>query len=90
MLGEVAAPVDLSYISDTSVVLRFFEAEGRVRRAIAVQKRRVGPHEHSIRELRITGRGIEIGEPLRAFEGILSGRPRYLGSRGELIHREDE
>jgi circadian clock protein KaiC len=70
--GALNAPMDISYLADTVVVLRYFEAAGEVRRAISVVKRRSGPHERTIRELRI-GPGITVGEPLTEFEGVLAG-----------------
>ena len=75
MVGKMDAPVDVTYLADTVLLLRFFEAEGRVRKAISVLKRRVGKHEDSIRELQISTRGVEIGEPLTHFRGILTGVP---------------
>lgn len=77
--GRLASPVDLSYIADTVLLFRHFEYGGEVRKALAVGKRRSGPHENTIRELRITGSGLQVGEPLREFEGVLSGEPRYVG-----------
>ena len=90
IIGELSAPVDLSYISDTTILMRFFEARGRVRRALAVQKRRYGPHEKTIRELDISSRGIEIGEPIEAFQGVLSGHLQYVGAGGGLLGRKPE
>jgi circadian clock protein KaiC len=69
------APVDVSYLADTVLVLRYFEAGGEVRRALAVVKRRSGPHEHTIHELRI-GPGITVGSSLKEFEGVLAGLAR--------------
>lgn len=81
-------PADISYLADTLLFLRFFEARGRVRRAISVLKKRYGDHERSIRELAIDARGIRVGEPLREFEGILTGNPRYIGPHEPLLERE--
>jgi len=75
MVGKMNAPVDVTYLADTVLLLRFFEAAGRVRKALSVLKRRVGKHEDSIRELQISSRGIEIGEPLTHFRGVLTGVP---------------
>ena len=75
MVGRMESPVDVSYLADTVLLLRFFEDRGRVRKALSVLKRRVGPHEDTIRELQITGRGVEIGDPLTAFQGVLTGVP---------------
>jgi circadian clock protein KaiC len=71
-------PVDASYLADTVLLLRYFEAYGEVRVAMAVIKKRTGRHERTLRELRL-GPGLQVGEPLREFQGILRGSPRYLG-----------
>jgi circadian clock protein KaiC len=72
------SPVDASYLADSVILLRFFENEGRVKKAISVLKKRSGPHEESIRELRLDKDGIHLSEPLIQFQGILTGIPRYL------------
>jgi circadian clock protein KaiC len=79
LVGVVESPIDLSYLSDAVLLLRFFEAQGRVRKAISVLKKRVGTHEDTIRELRLTAQGLQVGEPLTDFQGIMSGIPTYLG-----------
>lgn len=76
--GEVEAPVNVSYISDTVLLLRYFETAGEVRQAISVVKKRTGRHERSIRELTLGPDGIQVGDPILNFEGVLSGRPRWL------------
>ena len=75
--GDMKTPIDISFLADTVILLRFFEAEGRVRRAISVVKKRTGSHEDTIRELTISGRGLELGPPLKQFHGILRGVPIY-------------
>ncbi|HKC25288.1 MAG TPA: ATPase domain-containing protein [Thermoanaerobaculia bacterium] len=72
-------PVDISYLADTVVLLRYFETAGAVHKAISIAKKRSGPHESTIREYGMTSRGIEIGEPLRDFQGIMTGVPIYGG-----------
>ena len=72
------APVDASYLADSVVLLRYFEAAGRLRRAISVVKKRSGPHEATLRELRLGAAGIWVGEPLADFHGVLTGTPTYL------------
>jgi circadian clock protein KaiC len=84
MGGNVASPVDASYLADSVVLLRFFEHRGRVRRAISVMKKRSGGHEDTIRELQISSRGLQVGEPLEQFRGILSGIPTYVGESSRL------
>jgi circadian clock protein KaiC len=76
---------ELTYLADLVIYLRYFEAHGRVRKAISVIKNRLSEHETSIREFEITSEGLKIGEPLREFEGILTGIPKYLGSATKLL-----
>lgn len=85
ILGEaVQAPVDISYMADVAVVLRYFEAAGTVRRAISVLKRRCGPHEVTIREMGIAKGGARVGKVLEDFSGVLSGLPNYIGEVSQL------
>jgi circadian clock protein KaiC len=76
----VSGPVDVSYLADTVILVRYFEAKGAVRKAVSVMKKRTGGHEKTIREYDITGSGIRIGEPLHEFQGVLAGVPAYTGS----------
>ena len=78
-------PFELTYLADLVIYLRYFEAVGKVRKAISVIKNRLAAHETSIREFEITSQGIAIGAPLGQFEGILSGTPKFLGHRQELL-----
>jgi circadian clock protein KaiC len=71
----MSSPVDASYLADAVILLRYFEAHGEVRQAISVVKKRGGAHERTIREFRMAGGRIEVGEPLRNFRGILTGVP---------------
>lgn len=80
IIGEVRADVDLSYLSDTILMFRYFEARGEMLKAVSVAKSRTTAHEGSIREFRLTSGGIEIGDPLKDFEGVLTGLPTYRGS----------
>jgi circadian clock protein KaiC len=77
--------IDVTYLADNVVMLRYFEALGRVRRAISVMKKRTGAHEDTIREFRISERGIVLGEPLREFQGVLKGVPTYVGKSAPLM-----
>jgi circadian clock protein KaiC len=77
MVGSMVAPIDVSYLADTVVLLRFFEAQGRVRKAVSALKKRSGHHEDSIREYLITSDGLAVGPPLRDFRGVLTGVPDY-------------
>ncbi len=80
------APVDLSYLSDTVVSLRYFEAHGEVKQAIAMFKKRSGHHERTIREFKLTpGKGIAVGEPLREFQGVLTGVPVFRGREKQIM-----
>jgi len=87
LVGDMKAPVDVTYLADTVILLRYFEAIGRVRRAISVIKKRTGPHEDTIREYYIDGRGITLGEPLVNFHGVLRGVPTMVGD-GQASIRE--
>ena len=80
LIGEVKSDVDLSYLSDSTVLLRFFETNGRLRRAITVIKSRAAEHAQTIHELQLTRDGIRIGNPLEGFEGVLTGLPSYRGT----------
>jgi circadian clock protein KaiC len=77
--------IDVTYLADTVIMLRYFEAMGRVRRAISVIKKRTGSHEGTIREYRIDGRGIEVGPALEEFHGVLRGVPTYVGGGTPLM-----
>jgi circadian clock protein KaiC len=83
--GDMNSPVDVTYLADTVVLLRYFEAIGQVRRAISVIKKRTGMHETTIREYAISERGLSIGEPLESFQGVLRGVPSFVGGRIPLI-----
>lgn len=77
--------LNVSYIADIVILMRFFEANGRIRKAISVVKNRTGWHEDTIRELRIDAQGIQIGKPLSDFRGVLTGTPHYAGSSEPLL-----
>ena len=79
LIGPMGTPVDVSYLADSVVVFRFFEALGEVKKAISVIKKRSGPHENTVRELQMTQKGIALGEPLKEFQGVLTGVPRVVG-----------
>lgn len=89
LVGEVRRDVDLSYLSDSTVLLRFFEADGKLRRAITVVKSRTASHALTIHELRLHSGGIEIGAPLQGFEGILTGLPTYRGETRLMTAGDD-
>jgi circadian clock protein KaiC len=85
LVGDMKAPVDITYLADTVILLRYFEALGEVRRAVSVIKKRTGHHEHTIREFRIGGKGLELGAPLEAFQGVLRGVPSFVGAPAPLL-----
>jgi len=85
MIGDMKQTVDVTYLADTVIMLRYFEALGRVRRAISVIKKRTGSHEDTIREFKIDARGISVGPPLEEFQGVLRGSPTYVGKRDPLM-----
>jgi len=90
LVGDMKSPVDITYLADSVLLLRYFEAVGRVRRAISVIKKRTGRHEDTIREYRIGSTGLAIGEPLEDFQGVLRGVPTYTGSGQPLLGKEGD
>jgi circadian clock protein KaiC len=88
LVGDIRSDVDLSYLADTVLLLRFFEAHGEVRKAVSVVKTRTTDHERTIREFRVDAEGLSVGAPLRDFQGILSGAPTYKGEFAPLMHPE--
>jgi circadian clock protein KaiC len=83
LVGSMGTPVDVSYLADSVLVLRFFEATGSIRKAISVIKKRSGRHENTVRELELTPSGIKVGPPLAGFQGVLSGVPRIVSAPKE-------
>jgi circadian clock protein KaiC len=89
LVGEqMQTPAELSFLADTVILLRYFEAKGEVRKAVSVFKKRAGPHETSIREIVTDRHGIHVGEPLRDFQGVLTGVPTLVGDERLQIERE--
>ncbi|MBA4067048.1 MAG: circadian clock protein KaiC [Isosphaera sp.] len=88
MGDSIRAPVDVSYLADAALLLRYFEAGGAVRRAASVMKRRCGPHEVHIREMTVDPSGVRIGQVLTEFRGVLTGQPDYTGGSAGLSERE--
>jgi circadian clock protein KaiC len=84
MGAQMGTPVDASYLADSIVLFRYFEARGEVRKAISVAKKRGGGHENTIRELTIDGHGIRVGAALSDFQGVLTGVPVYRGKQDQL------
>ena len=90
LIGEMQSPVDITYLADSVILLRYFEANGDVRRAISVIKKRSSFHETTIREFRISNVGLTVGEPLKEFHGILRGVPDYTGAQATLLSGRDK
>ncbi|MHA6768040.1 ATPase domain-containing protein [Sphingobium ummariense] len=90
LVGDMKTPVDVTYLADTVILLRYFEALGQVRRAMSIIKKRTGPHENTIREYVIDTRGITLGAPLTGFHGVLRGVPSLVNEAGvPLLDVED-
>jgi len=87
--GSMSTSVDASYIADSVVMLRYFEARGKVRQAISVFKKRVGMHERTIRLFSMSSKGIAVGEVLTNFHGILTGVPTFDEEQCQFLF-EDE
>ena len=88
LVGDMKSPVDVTYLADTVILLRYFEATGRVRRAMSVVKKRTGAHENTIREYQIGARGVTLGPPLDGFQGVLRGVPVLVGG-SDLLKPDD-
>lgn len=88
LVGDMKSPVDVTYLADTVVLLRYFEAVGRVRRAISVIKKRTSAHEDTIREYKIDSGGLTIGPPLENFQGVLRGVPDFVSHDGPQLKAE--
>ena len=90
LVGPMDTPIDISYLSDAVIMLRYFEHAGVVRRALSVVKKRSGRHEDTIREFRLGASGIQVGPPLTHFTGIFSGTPQYTGDATPLMKDEHD
>lgn len=89
LIGQMQSPLDMSYLTDTVVLLRYFEFRGAVRKAISVIKKRSGAHEETIREFRLGPGGVVVGPPLSEFQGVLTGVPTYTGEPGPLLRKDN-
>jgi circadian clock protein KaiC len=83
LVGSMLTEVDVSYLADTVVLLRYFEAEGSIRQVLSIVKQRVGPHERTLRELSMGKDGVVVGEQLTSFQGVLTGVPNYTMNHNE-------
>jgi circadian clock protein KaiC len=86
LIGPMETPLDISYLSDAVLMLRYFEVGGTVRRALSVIKKRSGRHERTIREFSLGASGITVGPPLTEFSGIFLGTPKYIGDTTPLMN----
>jgi circadian clock protein KaiC len=86
LIGNMGTPVDVSYLADTVMLMRFFEARGAIRKAVSMMKKRSGAHETTIREMTMTSKGIQVGPVLEQFEGVMTGVPRFLGGTFKSDH----
>lgn len=88
LVSQAEAPIDLSYLADTVVNVRFFEAAGAVRQALSVIKKRSGRHEKTIREFQlVSGSGLRVGKPLTEFQGLLGGAPVFQGGSEQMMRQ---
>jgi circadian clock protein KaiC len=90
LVGPMDTPLDISYLSDAVMMLRYFEYDGQVRRALSVVKKRSGRHEHAIREFQLSRHGVKLGPPLKGFSGIFCGTPTYTGEKAPLLEVEGD
>ena len=81
LVGAMQTTVDLTYLADTVIMLRYFEARGEVKQALSVIKKRSGNHERTIREMKVGKNGIEVGPPLTSLQGVLTGTPSFLETK---------
>ena len=89
LMGDMKTPVDVTYLADAVILLRYFEAFGQVRRAISVLKKRSGAHENTIREFGINSKGVRVGQVLEEFQGVLRGVPEYVGARSPMLDEKN-
>lgn len=85
LVGQMQTPIDLTYLADTVILLRFFEQGGRIKKAVSVIKKRIGKHEDTLREFKIDSGGLRVGGPLEAFHGVLTGTPTFQGNADQML-----
>ena len=90
LIGPMSTPIDLSYLADTVILMRYFESGGVIRQAVSLLKKRAGKHERTIREYRIDHGGIQLSEPLTDFQGVLTGVPVFKGDPSKLMNPSDK
>ena len=89
VMGPMQADIDISYLADAIILMRYFEAMGEIRKAISIFKKRSGPHESTIRELQLKPGQIVVGEPLKSFQGVLTGVPHFVGGDSSMLKAPD-
>jgi circadian clock protein KaiC len=85
LLEDMRVPAEVTYLADTVVIMRFFEAAGEVRKAVSVIKKRYGHHEKTIREMKMGAQGLRVGPPLKEFQGVLKGVPTFFGAPQDIM-----
>ncbi len=88
LLGAMVSPIDLTYLADTVILLRYFEQAGGIRKAVSVIKKRIGRHESTIREFQLNSSGLRVGAPLEEFQGVLTGVPTFSGKAQQMLPRQ--
>ena len=87
MGSQMSAPVEITYLADTVVLMRYFEQAGEIKKAVSILKKRVGRHESTIREFQASNKGLQVGETLRDFHGVLTGTPVYKGGSEAMLNK---
>jgi circadian clock protein KaiC len=90
IMGNTQGQIDVSYLADTVLLFRYFEADGAIHQALSVFKKRTGPHERSIRQLTIDAQGVHVGDPLRRFRGIMTGVPQYERGHASRFNSDED
>ena len=85
VMGDLRSSLDVSYLADSVMLLRYFEVDGVVRKAVSLVKTRTTRHERTIREFNLSADGVSIGSPLHGFTGVLAGNPSFAGTRADLL-----
>jgi circadian clock protein KaiC len=88
--NPVEEAAEVSYLADTVILMRYFEVNGTVRQAVSVVKRRSGDHERTIRECKVAHGGLNVGAPIREFQGVLTGVPTYIGNSIPLMAEDGD
>lgn len=88
LLEDMRVPAEVTYLADSVIIMRYFESAGEVKKAVSVIKKRYGPHEKTIREIRLGAEGMKVGPPLREFHGVLKGAPTFFGPSREMMRAD--